>query len=167
MRLALPRPSALALGRVLAAATFLGGCGDGDGADVREIGAEGGSATGSASGSASGVASGSASGSSSAVAATEAECRPAGEDLEGDAVETVDVELIDYGFDPADIEVPAGVVTFATANAGEEPHELAFLPGGGEGAFTDDGPPGEQALAAIAAVANEANGPGPARNAPL
>ena len=90
------RTSAVLLALVLGASTGLAACGNDDGADVREIGDEGGSGSGSASGSASGPASGSASGveegsaSGSASGTGEQACSPVGEDLEGDAAETVE-----------------------------------------------------------------------------
>jgi plastocyanin len=61
--------------------------------------------------------------------------------------------------------VDAGVVTFATTNESEEPHELAFLPGGGEVPFTEDGVPDEEALEAAGAFELEAYGPGQDCNA--
>ncbi len=167
----------LALLFALGAGTGLAACGDDDGADVREIGDEGGSgsgagsASGSGSGSASGVGSGSASGveedaaSGSASGTGEQACSPVGEDLEGDAEETVEIQLDEYAFIPPEVEVSAGVVTFATTNVGEEAHELAFLPGGGEVPFTEDGAPDEEALAEAGAFELEAYGPGQDCNA--
>lgn len=152
------KPMMIAIALFAALALGAAGCGDDEGADVRTIG-DGGS--GSASGSASGV----SSGSGSAVAAAEKECEAVGEDLEAEADETVALELRDYEFDPADIEVDAGVVTFATSNEGQEAHELAFLPGGGDVPLTADGAPDEDALAAEGAFELEAYGPGQDCNA--
>jgi plastocyanin len=137
----------------IAAALTLGvsACGDDQGADVRTL--DGG-------GSASGSASASSSGSASGVAAAEKECAPVGEELAADADTTVDVGLNDYSFDPSEIDVDAGVVTFAVTNEGGEAHELAFLPGGGDVPLTDDGAPDEDALAEMGAFELEAFGPG-------
>lgn len=130
-------------------------CGDSDdGAGVTDIGDDG-----SASASASGTASGSATGTA------EAECSPVGEDLEAEADETVEITAIDYAFEPADVEVSAGVVTFAVSNEGEENHELAFLPGGGDIPKTEEGDPDEDALAEAGAFELEAFGPGQVCNA--
>lgn len=73
------------------------------------------------------------------------ECEPVGEDLEDEATETVKIQLADYAYVPAEIDVSAGVVTFEASNIGDEVHEIAFLPGGGEVPFTD-GEPDEDAL---------------------
>ena len=113
----------------------------------------------SGSGSASASESASASGSASASAPADAECDPVGTDLAADAATTVDVQLADYAFVPSEIEVPAGVTTFVAENIGQEPHELAFLPGGGEVPFVD-GVPDEEALAAAGAFELEAFGGG-------
>jgi plastocyanin len=83
-------------------------------------------------------------------------CRPVGEQLAEDATATVDVQLDDYTFLPEDLEVAAGITTFAVENVGGEAHELAFLPGGGDVPFTDDGTPDEAALAEAAAFELEA-----------
>ena len=169
MRTPLRRTAALGLALGL---TFgIAACGDDDGADVREVGDTGGSSSGSGSGSGSGSASapasgsGSGSASGSGVAAAEKDCAAVGEELEADAETTVDLQLADYEFVPGDIEVDAGVVTFATTNIGDEAHELAFLPGGGEVPLTDDGAPDEDALAEAGAFELEAYGPGQDCNA--
>lgn len=166
------RPSAFLLTAVLAVGSLLAACGGDDGADVRQLGDDTGgsaSASGSASGPASGSASGTAasgseaatgSGSASGVAGG-AECEPVGEDLESEATTTVEIALADYEFVPSDITIDeAGVVTFAVSNTGEEPHELAFLPGGVEVPFTEDGQPDEAALEEMGAFELEAFGPG-------
>lgn len=145
---------------VVVAALVVAACGDDDGADVRTI--DGG---GSSSSSGSASASASASGSASGVAAAEKPCAPVGEDLESEADSTVDLALRDYEFDPAPVTVDAGVVTFATSNEGQEAHELAFLPGGGDVPLTDDDAPDEEALAAADAFELEAYGPGQDCNA--
>lgn len=123
-------------------------CSEDDGATVREIDSDSSSASGSASGSA------------SALAAADRPCEPVGEDLADQASSTVEVELADYEFIPDDVTVDAGVVTFATTNTGNEAHELAFLPGGGDVPTTADGAPDEEALAAAGAFELEAYGPG-------
>jgi plastocyanin len=128
-------------------------CGEDDGGSVTSEGSGSGSASASGSGSASGSASEAAAG-----------CTPVGEDLEADAAETVAVELSDYAFDPSDVDVAAGVVTFEAWNVGEESHELAFLPGGGEVPFAD-GAPDEDALADAGAFELEAFPPGETCNA--
>lgn len=136
-------------------------CGDDEGASVRELD-DGGSASESATGS--GSASGSGSGSASATAAADAECTPVNPDLEADADEVVELDAVEYAFEPADIGVDAGVVTFAVTNAGGEAHELAFLPGGGDVPYVD-GEPDEAALAEAGAFELEAFGPGQTCNA--
>jgi len=123
------------------------------------------SGSASASASASGAAAGASGSASTAASGTAAECSAVGTELEGEATETVDIELAEYAFEPATVEVPAGVVTFATTNAGEENHELAFLPGGGEIPLTEDGAPDEEALAEAGAFELEAYGPGGSCNA--
>lgn len=115
---------------------------------------------GAADSSASGSASSSGSGSASGVEGAEAPCAPVGEGLEAEAATTLDVQLTDYAFEPAELETQAGVVTFATTNAGDQAHELAFLPGGGEVPFTEEGAPDEDALAEAGAFELEAYGPG-------
>jgi plastocyanin len=77
----------------------------------------------------------------------------------------VEITLVDFAFDPSSIEVPAGVVTFAVTNDGTEPHEVAFLPGGGELPMTEDGLPDEEALETAGAFELEAFGPGQTCNA--
>ena len=84
------------------------------------------------------------------------ECSPVGEDLQGKATETVEIQLADYAFAPADGDVASGVVTFAATNVGQEAHELAFLPGGGEVPFTEEGAPDEEGLAEAGAFELEA-----------
>lgn len=145
----------------VAVGALLGGCGAADEGGVRTIGSEG-SGSGSASGTSSGSASTSdeSSGSGSAVAAAEQECSPVGEDLESQATATIDLTLVDYAFEPPQVDAEAGVITFATTNAGGEAHELAFLPGGGDVPFTDEGEPDEAALADAGAFELEAYGPG-------
>jgi plastocyanin len=130
----------------VAALVAFAACGSDDGADVR--------GSGSASGSASG------SGSASASAPEEAACNPVGTDLADDADQTVDVTLRDYAFDPSTIAVDAGVVTFHASNEGDENHELAVLPGGGDVPLNDDGDPDEDALADAGAFELEAFPPG-------
>lgn len=134
---------------------LLGACGDDDGAGVASAS---GSASGSGSASASGSGSGSAHGGSPA-------CSPVGEELEGDAAERVEVQLGDFAFVPSTIEVEAGTVTFVADNRGEHPHELAFLPGGGDVPLTDDGAPDEAALERAGAFELEAFAPGETCNA--
>lgn len=154
---------------VIALAMALTACGGDDGATVTEIGdsSDSSSASGSGSGSSSGSASGSASasGSSSASATAEVDCSPVNPDLESEAAETVDLVAQDYAFEPAEVEVAAGVVTFAVDNQGEVNHELAFLPGGGDVPFTDDGAPDEAALEEMGAFELEAFSPGQTCNA--
>ncbi len=140
--------AALALTLGLTAGLGLAGCGEDDGGSVRSLGDES-----SASG-ASGSGSGSGSGTGEAV------CAPVGTDLAPSATETVPIELVDYAFDPPAVEVAAGIVTFDATNAGEEDHELAFLPGGGEVPLTDEGEPDEAALEEAGAFELEAFGPG-------
>lgn len=73
--------------------------------------------------------------------------------------------LRDYEFDPSEIEVAAGTVTFEASNEGSENHELAFLPGGGDVPLTDDGAPDEEALGEAGAFELEAFGPDSTCNA--
>lgn len=143
---------AVALGGSL---LLLPACSEDDGGTVRSTGDESGSASGSESGS------GSGSGSASGVAT----CSPVGEDLEAEATETVTMDLVDFGFEPSDFEVAAGIVTFETTNVGEEDHELAVLPGGGEVPFVSPGEPDEDALAAAGAFELEAFPAGESCNA--
>jgi len=134
---------------VLALGGLLAACGEDDGAGLR----------------ASGSASGSGAGGGSASSTDAAECSPVGEDLEAEADETVDIGLVDYAFVPDVFEVEAGVVTFAATNDGTENHELAFLPGGGDVVFTEDGAPDEDALAEAGALELEGFGPDQTCNA--
>lgn len=92
-------------------------------------------------------------------------CVPVSPELEADAAEVVDIELSEYTFSPSVITVPAGVVTFAASNTGEQYHELAFLPGGGEVPFTDEGEPDEEALAEAGAFELEGFAPNETCNA--
>jgi plastocyanin len=93
--------------------------------------------------------------------ATEAAaCQPVGEDLAASALKTVPVELKEYSFTPATVDVAAGVVTFAATNTGTLNHELAFLPGGGEVPLTTAGAPDEDALGTAGAFELDAFGPG-------
>lgn len=147
------KPIILALALVVTLGGLLAACGDDDGADVRS------------SGEASGSGSGSGAGSGSGSGTTETACAPVGEDLEADADETVEVQLLDYAFAPPEIAVAPGVVTFATTNDGTENHELAFLPGGDEVPVTDDGAPDEEALADAGAFELEGYSPGQSCNA--
>ena len=87
-------------------------------------------------------------------------CEPVGTALAERATSTVEVVLDEYAFSPSAVEVPAGIVTFAVRNEGDEEHELAFLPGGGEVPLTDDGEPDEDALGDAGAFELEAFGPG-------
>lgn len=92
-------------------------------------------------------------------------CAPVGAELEDEADATVEVALDEYAFSPAALEVGAGVVTFEARNVGEEEHELAFLPGGGEVPTDGQGVPDEDALAAAGAFELEAFGPDQTCNA--
>lgn len=156
------RPVALAALGVVAALIF-SACGSDDGASVRDLGASEDASDGSSSESAS--ASGSASGSASAPADEPAECAPVNEDLEADATSTVEIEVTDFAFDQARYEVDAGTITFIVTNNGSLNHEVAFLPGGGDVPYTEDGHPDEEALAAAGAFELEAFGSGRTCNA--
>ena len=116
-------------------------CGNDDGADVRSSGDT--TASGAAAG-------GSGSGTSSGSGPPG--CTPVGSDLIDQAVETVDIDLLDYAFGPSEVSAPAGVVTFLATNQGSEDHELGLLPGGGPVPFGEPGVPDEEALAAAGAV---------------
>jgi plastocyanin len=70
------------------------------------------------------------------------------------------MELSDWKFTPAEVTVPAGIVTFQVFNQGPENHELAFLPGGGDVPLAADGAPDEEALEAAGAFELEAFPPG-------
>ena len=150
----LPKTTSL-LAAAACSALLLAACGD-DGADVRTIGDD---SSGSESGSASDSGSASASGSGSGSASGIAECNPVGTDLAGEATTVVEIDAGDFVYVPASITAPAGVTTFSVNNIGEEPHELAFLPGGGEVPFVD-GKPDEAALEAAGAFELEAFGAG-------
>lgn len=145
---------------VVATGLVLASCGSE--ASVRELD---GSGNASGSGTDTGSGTGSGSGSGTGVAAADAECAPVNEELEADAIQTVDVSLTEYAFVPSDLQADAGVVTFATSNDGEQAHEFAVLPGGGEVPLTPDGAPDEDALAAAGAFELEAYGPGQDCNA--
>lgn len=95
----------------------------------------------------------------------EATCRPVGSELEADAIEVVEVDLEEYLFDPNDISVPEGIITFAASNIGEQYHELAFLPGGGDIPLTAEGEPDEDALAEAGAFELEGFAPDETCNA--
>lgn len=129
-------------------------CGADDGGGVRDLGGDG-SVSASASGS----------GSASASATADADCSPVNPDLEAEADTQFAIDALDYAFDPAVSEVESGIVTFSVENIGEEPHELAFLPGGGDVPFTEEGSPDEDALAEAGAFELEAFGPGQTCNA--
>ena len=102
----------------------------------------------------------------SADSATEvAACSPVGQDLEASATKTVALQLKEYSFTPSQLDVAAGVVTFAATNAGTENHELAFLPGGGDVPLNPQGDPDEDALGAAGAFELETFGPSQACNA--
>lgn len=156
----------LALGAFVVGFGVVGfaGCGDDDGGAVRDVSPGGGSASGSGSASG-GSASGSGSASGVGTDSGAATCIPVGTDLEGDATETIDVTLEEYAFNPSAISVDAGTITFAATNDGEENHEIAFLPGGGDIPLTDDGAPDEDALAEQGAFELEAFPPGESCNA--
>lgn len=141
---AMSRRSAAAL-VLLALLVLVTACNDDDGADVRTLG--------------------DSSGSGSASATGETPCAPVGEELEAEATETVEVQLVDFAFVPDRVEVAAGVVTFAATNGGGANHELAFLPGGGDVPFTDEGAPDEDALGAAGAFELEGFSPGQTCNA--
>ncbi len=143
---------------LLAASLALAATACGGDPEVTTVGTED-DGSGDASGS------GSGSGSGSAVAAAEQDCASVNAALEDDADETVDIALTDYAFEPDEVEVAAGTVTFATTNEGTEAHEFAVLPGGGEVPLTADGAPDEDALADAGAFEMEAYGPGQTCNA--
>jgi plastocyanin len=92
-------------------------------------------------------------------------CSPVGEELAARDGRTVPVELKEYSFTPATLDVAEGVVTFAATNRGTLDHELAFLPGGGEVPLNRDGDPDEEALETAGAFELEAFGPGQTCNA--
>lgn len=146
------------LALALVSALALTACGSDDGASVTTLGEEDGSSSSSASGSSSSSASASATGTG------ELACAPVNPDMEADAIETIDIVAVDYGYEPESVEAPAGIVTFALDNQGAENHELAFLPGGGEVPFTD-GAPDEAALEDAGAFELEAFSSGQTCNA--
>ena len=92
-------------------------------------------------------------------------CVPVAPELEADAAEVVEISLEEYAFTPNAITVPAGVVTFEASNDGEQFHELAFLPGGGDVPFTAEGEPDEDALAEAGAFELEGFAPNETCNA--
>jgi len=97
--------------------------------------------------------------------AEEAACSPVGSELEATAAMTVPVRLQEFSFSPAQIDVAAGVVTFAAQNAGTENHEVAFLPGGGDVPLNASGEPDEDALGVAGAFELEGFGAGQSCNA--
>lgn len=92
------------------------------------------------------------------MAAAEQECSPVNPELASQADATIDVTLLDCAFEPSQVSTEAGVTTFATTNASDQPHELAFLPGGGEVPFTESGEPDEEALAEAGAFERPGSG---------
>jgi len=142
---------------VLVLSFFVVACGSDDGGDVRDLNGDVGSASGSASAT--------GSGSPSASGTAGAECSPVNGDLAAGADSQIEIQATDYAFTPAEVEVETGVITFEIDNAGTENHELAFLPGGGQVPFTEEGHPDEDALAAAGAFELEAFGPGQNCNA--
>jgi plastocyanin len=80
-------------------------------------------------------------------------------ELEDQARERISITAHEYAFTPAEVATSAGIVTFDVVNDGKQPHELAFLPGGGDVPFTD-GEPDEAALEKAGAFELEAFGPG-------
>lgn len=103
------------------AMVVLAACGDDDGASVRDLGGSASSGSGSGSGSASGSGSGSGSASGSAVA----HCEPVGDASSADT--TVAVTLDEWSIEVAESEVPAGTITFAATNSGEDAHEVVIV----------------------------------------
>lgn len=132
---------------LLATIVLFAACGSDDGASVTKIDEGGASVTDTGS-------------STGSEPANDKPCQPIGEDLEAGADQTLAIELADYFFGPSAPEVDEGTVTFETTNAGNEPHELAFLPGGGAIPITDTGELDEDALAAAGAFELEAFAPG-------
>jgi plastocyanin len=86
-------------------------------------------------------------------------CEPVGEELADAADATVEVGLDEYRFTLAAASVRAGTITFDVTNDGDENHELAFLPGGGDVPLDDTGAPDEAALEQAGAFELEAFGP--------
>lgn len=158
------RPTLRALALAIVSALVLTACGSDDGASVTTIGETEGSSSSSSSASSSSSSSASASASASATGTGELACAPVNPELESEAVETIEIAAVDYGYEPEAVEAPAGIVTFALDNQGAENHELAFLPGGGEVPFTD-GAPDEAALEEAGAFELEAFSPGQTCNA--
>lgn len=116
----------------LVLALGLAACGTDDGADVRTIGSESGSGS-----------SGSGSGTGSGSASSAAACVPVGE---GGGV-PVAVTLTEWAVAPDPAEAPAGAVTFAIDNAGEEVHELVVVRADSpEDLIVTDGQVDEEAL---------------------
>jgi plastocyanin len=103
------------------ATVVLAACGDDDGASVRNVGGTASSGSGSASGSGSGSGTGHASGSATAAA----HCEPVGDATTADT--TVDVTLDEWSITAAESEVPAGTITFAATNNGEDAHEVVVV----------------------------------------
>jgi plastocyanin len=91
-------------------------------------------------------------------------CVPVDPDRESEADQVVSISLADYAFVPTEITVDAGTVTFEVENIGDEAHELAVLPGGGDVPFVE-GAPDEDALAAAGAFELESFDPGLSCNA--
>jgi hypothetical protein len=104
------------LGLVLA--LLLAGCGNDDGAGVRNVdGTQAATGSGTGSGSGTGTGSGTASG--------QAACKPVGDASASDA--TIAVELKEWQVVPARADVPAGTITFDANNTGEDAHELVVV----------------------------------------
>lgn len=139
-----PRLALLAVATMVPLAAF-GGCGDDDGATVRNLDgtAESGSASASASGSGSATASGSgaASGSGTAV-----ECRPFGDPAT--ATDTVAITLDEWEITFDTTELAAGSVAFEATNIGEDAHEVLVVRAGSldDLPLSDDGHIDEAAI---------------------
>src|SRR5918995_6813968 len=103
------RMNRTAVGLGLAVALLLAGCGNDDGAGVRNV--DGTQASGSGTGSGSGTASGSGAASGSGTASGQAAaCKPVGDAGSSDA--TIAVGLKEWSVLPARADVPPGTVTF-------------------------------------------------------
>lgn len=103
---------------------------------------------------------GAGSGSGSGTTVADAPCAPVNPELRDESQTEIQITAVDYGYEPAALEIPDGITTFVVSNEGAEPHELAFLPGGGAVPFTADGEPDEAALEERGAFELEGFAPG-------
>ena len=90
---------------------------------------------------------------------------PVAPELEADAAEVVEIEPRGVRLHPERHHRPGRRRDLRGVQQGEQFHELAFLPGGGDVPFTDEGEPDEDALAEAGAFELEGFAPNETCNA--